>query len=69
MQQINTKKKNKKYLVIYKIVNKMISACDALGKDFPCFLLFFFKLINFFCNWIRGTASVLEYWLKMKRKY
>jgi len=42
MQQINTKKKNKKYLVIYKIVNKMISACDALGKDFPCFLLFFF---------------------------
>ena len=40
MQQINTKK-NKKYLVIYKIVNKMISACDALGKDFPCFLLFF----------------------------
>lgn len=50
MQQINTKKKNKKYLVIYKIVNKMISACDALGKYFPCFLLFFFKLINFFCN-------------------
>jgi hypothetical protein len=42
MQQINTKKKkNKKYPVIYKIVNKMISACDALGKYFPCFLLFF----------------------------
>ena len=58
MQQINTKK-NKKYLVIYKIVNKMISACDALGKDFPSFLLFF-KLINFFSSTEFGAP--LQFW-------